>query len=459
MSEWFDLPPARRHVDGGSPAPPPVPGIGHGRGERDQVAAPDALADRDRLAEDLASLVAVPSVTGSASETALQHLLADRLQQAGFAVDLWQLDLDVLTRDPGFPGWEADRSEAWGLVGELTPAAGDAGDGPTVVLNAHVDVVPPGDPLLWDRPAFTPHRGEDADGRDAVFGRGACDMKAGLVAVLAAVETLRSEGLPRRGRIQVQCVVGEEDGGLGTFATLRRGHRGDVAVIPEPTSCELVPACAGALTFRLTVPGKAAHGSSRREGVSAVEAFWPVWRALHELESRRNADPDPLMHHLDTPYAISLGTLHAGDWASTVPDLLVAEGRLGVALDETVDDARRALVDAVAAACRADAWLSRHPATVEFTGGQFASGRTPVDDPLVDAVTRAHQRVTGDWGPAVRGLPSGSDLRLLRAAGTSVVHYGPGSLRSAHSPNESVPVAEVEQTARVLVETVRSLCG
>lgn len=413
--------------------------------------------DGDRLAALVAELVAVPSITGSAAESAVQHQLADRLTAAGCSVDLWQLDLAGLAADPDFPGTEAPRDEGWGLVGELT-GPGGAVAGPTVVLNGHVDVVPPGDAALWSGPAFEPWRAEAADGGEAVYGRGACDMKGGLVSVLAALEVLRAAGLPRRGRVLVQPVVGEEDGGLGTFATLRRGHTGDVAVVPEPTSCQVVAANAGALTFRLTVPGRAAHGASRLDGVSAVEAMWPVWQAIRDLEELRNTDVDPLLAHLPLPYGISIGTVRAGDWASTVPDLLVAEGRLGVRLGEPVQDARAALRDAVQAACSTDPWLSRHPATVEFVGGQFASGRTPPDHPLVSAVAAAHARHTG-VPPSIHGAPYGSDLRLLSAAGIPTVHYGPGAAKYAHSPDEHVPVDEVALTARVLVDLVAGYCG
>jgi acetylornithine deacetylase len=141
----------------------------------------------------------------------------------------------------------------------------------------------------------------------------------------------------------VHSVVSEEDGGLGAFATMLRGHRGDAAVLTEPTSGRLVVANAGALTFRLRVAGRAAHGSTRLEGHSALEAFLPVHAAVLELERQRNTDPDPLFTTTTLPYPISVGTLRAGDWASSVPDLLVAEGRLGVRLDESPADARAAL--------------------------------------------------------------------------------------------------------------------
>ena len=106
--------------------------------------------------------------------------------------------------------------------------------------------------------------------------------------------------------------------------------RADACVVPEPTDLDLVPANGGALTFRLLVRGRAVHASRRTEGVSALEVFLPVLEALTALETRRNVDVDPLVRRWPIAYPISIGTVHAGDWASTVPDLLVAEGRLGV---------------------------------------------------------------------------------------------------------------------------------
>ena len=164
-------------------------------------------------------------------------------------------------------------------------------------------------------------------------------MKAGLVAARWAVRALRSTGVPLRGDVLVASVEGEEDGGLGTFGLLRRGWTADACVVPEPTGLDLVPACAGALTFRIRIRGQATHASRRTDGVSAIEKLWPVWQALVELERTRNADVDPLLERWPIAYPLSIGTVHAGDWPSSVPDLLVADGRLGVALDE--DPCRR----------------------------------------------------------------------------------------------------------------------
>ena len=409
-----------------------------------------AAIDEGAVARTLMELVAVPSVTGSAAEAEIQHLLAGRLERLGMEVDLWAMDLAELLADPGFPGAEASRDEAWGLVGR-TP---DGGDGPVLVLQGHVDVVPAGDPAAWEGDPFVPR----VTG-DLVHGRGACDMKAGLAAHLAVLEAVRASGVRLRGRVAAHFVVGEEDGGLGAFGTLRRGHGGDACVIAEPTAGTLITANAGALTFRITVNGKSAHASSREEGVSAIDAYLPLHRALARLEADRNRDPDPLMAEYPIPYALSVGVLRAGDWASSVPDLLVAEGRLGVRLGEDPASARAEFERCVADACAADPWLRAHPVSVTWPGGQFASGRLPAGHPLPDAIRSAHADVVGGPAPRERGAPYGSDLRLYGGAGIPTVQYGPGDIRVAHSAREHVSVREVVAVARTLALTVLRTVG
>ena len=414
------------------------------------TAALDAVTP-ERLVALLQELLAVPSITGSAAESEAQHLVARRLDGLGLETDLWQIDLATTTADPEFPGLEAPREEAWGLVGSWR---GTDPDGPTIVLNGHIDVVPPGDPSAW---TTGPWQGTMRDG--AVLGRGACDMKGGLACQIVALEVLRDAGVRLRGSVQLQSVVGEEDGGLGTFATLRRGYRGDLAVVCEPTSTNVVTANAGALTFRLTVAGRAVHASVRNEGVDVIDKYLLLHVALRDLEARRNRDAHPLMQHLTLPYPLSVGTVRAGDWASSVPDLLVAEGRLGVALGEPVEAARAELEQTVAEVCSTDPWLAANAVRVEWVGGQFASSLLPDGHPLLRLVAGAHRRVTGR-APAVLGAPWGSDIRLLAdLGGVPAVHYGPGDVRKAHGPDESVPVEDLITVTRSLVMLIARACG
>lgn len=338
----------------------------------------DAI-DEAWMVTELQRLIRVPSVTGTDAESELQNSMARDLEQAGMEVDLWKLDLAELEADPDYPGVEAERSEGYGLVG-VTPGEGDIG----FVLQGHIDVVPTGDLGKWGADPFS---GEIVG--DVLHGRGACDMKAGVVANMAVAKALAASGVTFEKRFALHQVVSEEDGGLGAFATMKRGHTGEACVITEPTSGRIVVANAGALTFEIRVPGRAAHGSTRYEGVSAFEAFWPIHAALRKLEQRINANPDALYAGNPLPYGISVGKIRAGDWASSVPDLLVAEGRLGVPIDADPADARRQFEEAVADACRPDPWLKDNPATVAWTGGQFAPGRLADDHPLIGEIADA----------------------------------------------------------------------
>ena len=408
----------------------------------------DAI-DIDGVLADLAALVAMPSVGGSDAEVAIQQWCAERLADSGARVDHWKLDLAELRESAGYPGEEVDRTEAYGCVGLF----GDRAEPPALILAGHTDVVPAGDLGLW-----THHPWQLARAGDALYGRGAVDMKAGVAAILAALRALRSGGVSLRRPLAIHAVIGEEDGGLGAYATLRRGHLGGACIIAEPTDACVITANAGSLTFRLDVPGRAAHGSSRLDGYSAIDAATPLLAALRELESQRNRDVDPLLAHLDLPYPISVGMVRAGDWASTVPDLLVAEGRYGVRLDEPVDNARADFEAAIARACAADSWLADHPARVSWPGGTFASGRLPHGHGLVEDVNRAAADVTGQR-PTTRGAPYGSDLRLYATAGVPTVQLGPGSVARAHTTDECVRLSEIVSFARTYAVLALRLCG
>ncbi len=414
----------------------------------------DAL-DEDALIGHLVELIRVPSITGTDAESDLQHRHAAELAELGFEVDAWKFDLDELYAHPEFPGTEAPRHEGYGVVGTLGGEAAGQDAAPALVLQGHVDVVPTGDLDKWvDR---DPWSGAIHDG--IVHGRGACDMKAGSAANLAVARALVASGVVLERPFALHSVVSEEDGGLGAFATMLRGHRGAAAVLTEPTSGRLVVANAGALTFELRIAGRAAHGSTRLEGHSAIEAFLPVHAALLELERQRNNDPDPLFTTTGLPYPISVGTVRAGDWASSVPDLLVAEGRLGVRLDEAPADARAALESAVARAAASDPWLRDHPVEVSWPGGQFASGRIDGAHPFIDEVSLAIADTEGRATERV-AAPYGSDLRLYAdLGGIPTLHYGPGDVRFAHAPREQVPIAELVQVTRSLAVLAARRCG
>jgi acetylornithine deacetylase len=282
-------------------------------------------------------------------------------------------------------------------------------------------------------------------------------MKGGVAAILGAVRALRDSGAASAlaGQVVVALVPGEEDGGQGTLAAIRAGATGDLAVIPEPSNLDIVVAHAGAITFRLTVPGRAAHASQRREGVSALDNLYVILRALEADEAARNAaETDPLMTVLGLPYPTIVGIVSGGEWASTVLDRVVADGRYGVKLGQTPADAAADLRRAIDAANATEPFLRDHPATVEIVGGQFGSGRVPSDHPLPVGLAKVAEAITGRR-PALLGEPYGADMRLfIHEGNTPCVIFGPGDVKVAHSADEHVPLAEVEACARVLAAWV-----
>jgi acetylornithine deacetylase len=422
--------------------------------------------DEQAMVESLMELVRIPSLGGSDAELEVQEVAAGMLRDLDADVDRWDIDVEALSEDPWFPGVEVVRTAAVGVVGTIgaggsggAPRAEQPGPGtgdqmPALVLQGHLDVVPAGDPDSWL--GTDPFSAEIRDG--SLFGRGSCDMKAGVAANLAVVRTLRSAGLTLERPLTVHCVVGEEDGGLGAFATLRRGHIGEAAVITEPTSGRIVTATAGALTFRIEVAGRSAHGSMRDEGVSAFEAFLPLHAALMAFEADRNRDPDPSFVGA-IPYALSFGVVQAGQWSSNVPDRLVAEGRFGVQIDEDPRLARARFEDVVTEVAVKDPWLRDNRPVVTWPGGQFASGSTDVGHPLVGEMFSA-VAATGGAHPTLGSGVYGSDLRLYTGiGGIPTLHYGPGDMRDAHTPLEKVGLDQLVEVTRALVVLTLRRCG
>ena len=405
-----------------------------------------AAIDPAAVRAGLLDLLAIPSITGE--EGAARQAVVERMASAGLDVRSWDADPVALARDPDHPGSEVPRSSLPLAAGTLRGAQ----PGRRLLLAGHTDVVPPGDRAAWSLDPFAP---EVRSGH--VYGRGACDMKGGLVALLAALGAVRATVDPAElaGEAVALAVPSEEDGGAGMLAAIRAGFVADAAVITEPTRLEIVTISAGAITFRLAVPGRAAHASVRREGISALDALEVLHAALRADEAARNAvETRPEMRALGLPYPTIIGTVHGGDWASTVPDLMVAEGRYGVRAGQTAEEAADELRGVIAAACAADPWLRAHPATLTIAGGRFSSAEIPVGHPLPLGLASAAESVLGRR-PAFVGVPYGADMRLLvRQGGTPTVMFGPGDVRDAHAADEHVALDDVVACARVLAAWV-----
>ncbi|RIK45983.1 MAG: hypothetical protein DCC58_04620 [Chloroflexi bacterium] len=210
----------------------------------------------------------------------------------------------------------------------------------------------------------------------------------------------------------------------------------------------------------MTVPGKSAHAAVRDEGVSALDAFLPIYQELQAFERIRNVTCNhPLYDHMANKIPINIGVVRTGVWASTVPEALVAEGRIGLLPGEDVATFRADVERLIAAVAQRDPWLRVHPPRLEWFGGQFAPAETPIDAPISQAVSRAHTLVTGT-PPAIEGVPYGADMRLFTLIGQMpCVMYGAGDVTVAHHADEHIAITDMLTAAKTIACLVAEWCG
>lgn len=421
-----------------------------------------ALANIDTAAllRTIDDWVRIPSLSGTAAENTAQTAVAQTMRQLGLTVETWHFTDDELRHHPAFCT-EFERTKSLGVVGRMgglpTAQPDETIELPALILNGHVDVVPVGDENQWHFPPWQATL-DEATGR--IYGRGTLDMKANLACALYAAKAISDAGLTLQRELLIQSVIGEEDGGLGTLAAIEKGYRANAAIVLEPTNLTIVPAHAGALNFRLTIPGQPAHGAIRHEGVDPLEKFMLLYQALLTLEKSRNLNvTHPMFADYNCPYPICVGKIQGGTWASTVAENVVIEGRFGVAIEESPAQAKQILENVVRATAEADPWLRAHPPTLEWWGGQFAPAAIRTNHPIIKTVARQYEEITGD-APILRGLTAGTDMRLLiNQANIPTILFGAGDLRKAHQFDEYVPLAELKTLTQTLVLTILDFCG
>lgn len=411
----------------------------------------------DQLQDELfgfcQSLVRIPSLPGEEREA--QLFIASKLEEVNLQVDILRSNRDELEDHPAFCDDGVSFADRINVIGRWSGVNSDADNSRSLILNGHVDVVPVGNLDLWDDP---PWSGKIEDGK--LYGRGSCDMKSGIAAGIFAVKALQSIGFAPQKDVLIESVIGEESGGVGTLTSIVKGYRADAAIIMEPTRLMICPVQSGALTFRIKVPGRAAHGSMRHSGVSAIEKFYPILDAVNDLERQRHQS----FHHplYEDPMGIApiaFGTVKGGDWHSTVPNEVIVEGRYGVLPGESNEAAREILVETLERVAGADPWLKNNPPVLEWFEGQFESGETDVLEPIIPLLSNCHREIVGSE-PQLHGVPYGSDLRLFTNHGKiPAVLYGPGDVAHAHTVNEFIPLEEVLTCAKVLALTIYRTCG
>jgi len=342
----------------------------------------------------------------------------------------------------------ADWLQGWGLEARVVEVASGRynvlatlpGDGPTLLLNGHLDTV--GVEGMTVPPFGGPPQ------RGVLRGRGACDMKGGIAALLAAAARL-ARGGPRPGLV-VALTADEEHASLGMDALVRSGVGADLAVVCEPTSLSVMPAHKGFVWVRARFRGRAAHGSRPDLGVDAIRHAGLYLAALdgyaEELGARSR-------HALLGHASLHAGTIRGGSAESVYPEAceLLLERRTlpGERTSEVVAEFQSVL-DRLAGG---EPSLS---ATLEMTLDRPGT-EVPVPSRLVQGLLEAAEIV--GVPASVAGMTAWVDAAFLNEAGIPAVCYGPGDIAQAHCADEWIEVREIEACADVLERFARSLAG
>ena len=399
-------------------------------------------------------LIEFPTVDGGEAEAAAWT--RERLADRGVETYEWEADAEALAQHSSFPDDPdlidtEDRPSVGGVL-----EFGDPDAGPTLLLNGHIDVVP-ADEDAWSSPPFEPVWGETDDGGETLTGRGAVDMKSPVAAcVFAALDAAeRAEDADLNGRLVVEAVAGEEEGGIGAAAAALSNpypFERDAAIVAEPTELTPITATEGTVMKRLEIQGRAAHAASRWRGEDMLPHFERIRAAFKDLEAERGETvTHPLYEEYPVPWPIVIGIVEAGNWASSVPSSLTAEMRFGVAPGETVDEVEQQYEEALQAVVDADDWLSEHPPSFERFSIQFEPAETDPDEPIVRTL-RSAMLDTGLPDTDPRGATYGADSRHYVAAGIPTVVFGPGTIEQTHFPDETIEWADVEQARETIAE-------
>jgi len=327
---------------------------------------------------------------------------------------------------------------------------GSTGNGKNLLLNAHVDVVPPsqGQDKPWEPQVI--------DG--SVIGRGACDDKGQIAVLYLVLKTMKELDIQPAAEVTIDFVVEEENGGNGSLWMTRHPVSADAAIVMEPTRMRICPAVRGAVWFTLTLTGKAGHSGSASTTVSAIKL---AQQAMTELEKyhddllAESRGHNPLFDAFDNPMPVTFGQIQAGDWPATSPAQAIVKGVFGFLPNKRVAEVQAGMQQALA--CSQDSWL-RENFQLEFNMLNSDENEISEDHPLVTSLSAAL-------------LKSNQSTELIALTGSCdaffynnileipTVVFGAGDLwKYAHANNEQIKIEDIMNTALVVLNFITDWC-
>lgn len=395
-------------------------------------------------------LIRLQSVRGD--EFVIQDRIFNELRERGYAMERFDMDEAAITRHPGGSPFSKDHSRAPIVVGTHRPRHEK---GRSLILQAHVDVVPAGPEGLWTHHPFDPV----IEG-DWLFGRGGADMKAGHAANLHALDALRRLNLQPAATVYVQSVVEEESTGNGALMTHLRGYKADAVLIPEPEDEKLVRANVGVVWFQVEVRGLPVHVREMGTGANAIDAAYRVIAELRKLEADWNARKKnrPHFETEEHPINLNIGKIEGGDWESSVPAWCRIGCRISIYPGVSAQDAAQEIEGRINQFALQDPFLSNIPPTVTFHGFHTEGYILEPGSEAEQVLAAAHFASVGK--PLQTFMTAGYlDTRVYALYDKiPALCYGPYS-ENIHGFDERVSIASLKRITTTMALFIAEWCG
>ncbi len=412
--------------------------------------------NQDKLIKFIQDLVRIPSITGK--EEKIQKFIFQKLTELNLNPEYIYPDTETLQESDDY--FETTSFTKFGYKNRPNVAGifKGVGNGRSICLNGHIDVVSPEPIEQWSRDPWSGER----DG-DFIYGRGAGDMKAGVASIIFALQALKETKTTLKGDVFIETTIEEEDGGVGGALYLRLTQpKADAAIIPEPSMLNIIIASAGVMYFRVIVTGIPAHAATAHYGVNAIIKMVHIIEALKFLNEERQktisykyAEVDPRMKGKAT--TLNIGVINSGDWPSTVPAVCVLECRIGFPPGETREMVINQIENTIKNAANKDTWLRDHPPKIEWFGWKAGPHEQNPEHPFIKLLEKKIQQNTGIT-PLYIGGSAGLDARFFVHKGTPAVSFGPSG-ENIHSIDEKVSISSTLKTTEILINTIMDWCG
>lgn len=346
-----------------------------------------------------------------------------------------------------------DQMDKWGIEAVFVPkpfknrpqviATYGSGQKPILILNAHMDVVPEGDPKDW---RYDPYGGIIDNGK--LYGRGSCDTKAGIAAAMIAAKTLAANDITLKGTLLLQFVIGEETGEPGTKTLLEEGYIGNWGIVLEPTDLRTATSAKGLAWYEITVKGKACHASVPEKGKNAISKAVEVLHKLEEYSERISSKKDPLVGHATSAVTMIQG----GTKENVIPELCKITFDRRCLPNESMEQVEEEINELLKEVFEGSEFKYKYKCKRSLEPGKVPS------DSKIAQVVRKHSKKIANIPDKPFGMIATTDQRnLVNDANIPAVIWGPGSLKQAHTVDEYVKINQVSKAVEILIATIREL--